>query len=74
MLADKHWAVLQNGNQLEFTLGRESYDDELTPTVYDNPELIRKLEVGNIEVNPKDSLGVRVGIINKGGNGPDPAL
>lgn len=35
MLADKHWAVLQNNNQLEFTLGRESYDDELTPTVYD---------------------------------------
>lgn len=67
MLADKHWAVLQNGNQLEFTLGRESYDDELTPTVYDNPELLRKLEVGNIEVNPKDSLGVRVGIINKEG-------
>ena len=28
MLADKHWAVLQNNNQLEFTIGRESYDDK----------------------------------------------
>lgn len=67
MLADKHWAVLQNNNQLEFTLGRESYDDELTPTVYDNPTLMELLNKHHIEVNPKDMLGVRVGIINKQG-------
>ncbi len=67
MLADKHWAVLQNNNQLEFTLGRESYDDELTPTVYDNPALLELLNQHQIEVNPKDMLGVRVGIINKEG-------
>ena len=67
MLADKHWAILQNNNQLEFTLGRESYDDELTPTVYDNPQLMELLNAHHIEVNPKDMLGVRVGIINKQG-------
>ena len=67
MLADKHWAILQNNNQLEFTLGRESYDDELTPTVYDNSALMEKLNAHHIEVNPKDMLGVRVGIINKQG-------
>lgn len=67
MLADKHWAVLQNNNQLEFTLGRESYDDELTATIYDNKELMKLIEKHGIEVNPKDMLGVRVGIINKEG-------
>lgn len=67
MLADKHWAVLQNNNQLEFTLSRESYDDEMTPTIYDNPELLHELEKRGIEVNAKDMLGVRVGIINKKG-------
>lgn len=67
MLADKHWAVLQNNNQLEFTLGRESYDDELTPTIYENKELLKMLEDKGIEVNPKDSLGARAGIINKEG-------
>lgn len=67
MLADKHWAVLQNNNQLEFTLGRESYDDELTPTIYNNQDLLKLIETNKIEVNPKDMLGVRVGIINKEG-------
>lgn len=67
MLADKHWAVLQNNNQLEFTLGRESYDDELTPTIYNNPDLMKLIDKHGIEVNPKDMLGVRVGIINKEG-------
>ena len=67
MLADKHWAELQNNNQLEFTIGRESYDDEMSPSVYDNPKLLKMLEERNIEVNAKDMLGARVGIINKQG-------
>lgn len=67
MLADKHWAVLQNNNQLEFTIGRESYDDELSPSIYDNPELLEMLESRGIEVNSKDTLGARVGIVNKQG-------
>ena len=67
MLADKHWAVLQNNNQLEFTIGRESYDDKMTPSIYDNPALLSKLEGCEIEVNAKDMLGARAGIINKEG-------
>ncbi len=66
MLADKHWALLQN-SPLEFTLSRENYDDELTPTIFDNPELVALLNEKNIAVNPKDMLGARVGIVNKKG-------
>ncbi len=65
-LADKHWAVLQD-TPLEFTLSRENYDDEMTPTVYDNPRLIEMLSEAGIEVTPKDTLGVRVGIVNAQG-------
>ena len=64
MLADKHWAVLQNHNQLEFTIGRESYDDQMTPSIYENKELLEMLENRGIEVNSKDMLGARAGIIN----------
>ncbi len=66
MLADKHWAALQN-SPLEFTLSRENYDDELTPTIFDNYELVALLNEKNIIVNPKDMLGARVGIVNKKG-------
>ena len=66
MLADKHWAVLQD-TPLEFTLSRENYDDEMTPTIFENSELVALLEKYNIEVTPKDMLGARVGIVNKKG-------
>ena len=66
MLADKHWAVLQD-TPLEFTLSRENYDDEMTPTIFDNPALAAELESAGISVTPKDMLGARVGIINKKG-------
>ena len=66
MLADKHWAVLQDC-PLEFTLSRENYDDEITPTIFDNKELNARLSAAGIEVNPKDTLGARAGIVNKEG-------
>lgn len=66
MLADKHWAVLQY-NRLEFTISRENYEDELTGTVFENPHLKRLIEEYGVEVNPKDTLGCRVGINNKDG-------
>lgn len=66
MLADKHWAVLQDC-PLEFTIGRENYDDEMTPTICENKELKDMLDSLGIEVNSKDMLGVRVGIVNKKG-------
>lgn len=66
MLADKHWAVLQD-NDLEFTIGRENYDDQLTQTIYNNTELMAKIQAAGIEINNKDMLGVRVGIVNHEG-------
>ena len=62
-IADKHWAIMQD-TPLEFTISRENYDDQMTPTIFDNSTLIQKLEEKNILPNPKDMLGVRVGIVN----------
>lgn len=66
MLADKHWAIMQD-TPLEFTVSRENYDDEITPTIYDNEELAELINIHKIEAVSKDMLGVRVGIINKEG-------
>ena len=65
-LADKKWATLQD-TPLEFTISRENYDDEMTGTVFENEKLKGLLEKHNIVVTPKDSLGGRVGIVNKKG-------
>lgn len=66
ILADKHWAQMQN-TPLEFTLSRENYDDKLTPTIFADKELCDRLEKLNIKPVPKDMLGIRVGIVNKQG-------
>lgn len=66
MLADKHWAILQN-NRLEFTVSRENYEDEMTPTVLDNKNLKDLIELHHIEVVAKDTLGCRVGLVNDKG-------
>ena len=64
--ADKKWAELQD-TPLELTLTRENYEDELTGTCIENEELKTLLKENNINPIPKDSLGLRVGIINKKG-------
>ena len=64
--ADKKWAELQD-TPLEFTISREQYADELTGTVVENEELIALLDKNGIEPISKDSLGIRVGIVNKEG-------
>lgn len=66
ILADKHWAQMQN-TPLEFTLSRENYDDKLTPTIFADKALCNRLEKLNIKPVPKDMLGIRVGIVNKQG-------
>lgn len=66
MLADKHWAQMQD-TPIEFTIARENYDDELTAKVFENAELDALLKLHDIEVNAKDGLGVRVGIVNQAG-------
>ena len=67
MLADKHWALMQD-TSLEFTISRENYDDEMTPTVLEHKELSSLINQHNIEVVAKDMLGARVGIVNKDGS------
>lgn len=64
--ADKKWAQLQD-TPLEFTISREQYADEMTGSVVENEELNKLLIENNIEPIPKDSLGIRVGIVNKAG-------
>ena len=66
MLADRHWALLQD-TPLEFTLSRENYDDSLTPSVYEDDELKEMLAADGIEAVAKDTLGARVGIVNRRG-------
>ena len=64
--ADKKWATLQD-TPLELTLTRENYEDELTGSFTENEELQKLLKDHNINPVSKDSLGLRVGIINKQG-------
>lgn len=64
--ADKKWAMLQD-TPLEFTITREAYEDEMTTTIMENEKLQKLLEDNKIEVLTKDSLGCRVGIVNKEG-------
>ncbi|MBP3340632.1 MAG: hypothetical protein J6L47_03140 [Alphaproteobacteria bacterium] len=64
--ADKKWATLQSG-PLEFTLGRECYDDAMTPTVLQNPKLKTMLDNRGIIPYAKDNLGTTVGIVDTAG-------
>lgn len=64
--ADKKWATLQSG-PLEFTLGRECYDDAMTPTVLQNPKLKSMLDARGITPYAKDNLGATVGIVDTAG-------
>ena len=64
--ADKKWATLQE-TPLEFTISREQYADMLTGSVIEDEELKKLLEKNNITAISKDSIGIRVGIVNKKG-------
>ncbi len=64
--ADKKWASLQD-IPLEFTITRESYEDKMTASIIENEELQKLLDKNNINAISKDSLGCRVGIVNKEG-------
>lgn len=65
--ADKKWAELQEDAVLEFTISREQYADMLTGTAIENEELKLLLDENKIEPLAKDSIGIRIGIINKEG-------
>jgi len=64
--ADRLWAKMQD-TPLEFTLTREGYEDKLSGTVLDDKQLKKQLKKYEIEALCKDSLGIRVGIIDKKG-------
>ena len=64
--ADKKWATLQD-TPLEFTISREQYADMLSGSVIEDEELKQLLEDKNITPMSKDSIGIRVGIVNKKG-------
>lgn len=66
ILADKHWAKMQD-TALEFTVSRENYDDQMTPTIFSNELLKNRLEKLHIAPVPKDKIGIRVGIVNAAG-------
>ncbi len=64
--ADKKWATLQD-TPLEFTITRENYNDQMTKTISSNEQLSNLLAKYGIKPIAKDSLGCRVGIVNKTG-------
>ena len=64
--ANKKWATLQN-TTLEFTLTRENYDEIMTVLLERNKTLLDLLKNNSIFPVAKDSLGMRVGIVNKEG-------
>ncbi len=64
--ADKKWASLQD-TPLEFTISREQYADLMTGFVMEDKELCELLEKNGISPLSKDSIGARVGIVNKKG-------
>ena len=65
--ADKAWAELDENCKFEFTITRECYQEQLTKTIFDNKDLVKKLNQSNVKVYAKDSLGARVGLVNKKG-------
>ena len=64
--ADKKWAELQD-TPLEYTITREQYADRMTGFVMENEKLMELLNKAEIVPQSKDSLGCRVGIVNKKG-------
>ena len=64
--ADIKWAELQD-TPLEMTITREGYLDQLTGSFTKNEELSQLLKKYNIKPVTKDSLGFRLGIVNKNG-------
>lgn len=64
--ADIAWAKLDR-SKFEFTITRECYDESLTKSIYEKEELLNKLKEKGIVAYTKDSLGARVGVVNKTG-------
>lgn len=63
--ADSLWVELNS--KIEYCVTRESYEDGLTSDIINNKPLYERLTQLGIVVTPKDSIGLRVGIVNAAG-------
>lgn len=63
--ADKLWVNNLEDSPLEFTIGRENYEDRMSSDVASVPRVKKVLEENGISAKAKDSIGVRVGIVNQ---------
>jgi hypothetical protein len=61
--SDSAWINLED-TPLEFTIGRESYYDRFSAEVAADPGVRNILDAYGIRTKSKDSIGVRVGIVN----------
>lgn len=62
--ADKAWINLED-SPLEFTIGRESYDDALSGDVANDPRVKAMLDMYGIKTKSKDTFAIRTGIVNQ---------
>ena len=62
--ADKTWIDLED-SPLEFTIGRESYDDHMSSDVASDPRVREMLNAYGIKSKKKDNFGARTGIVNR---------
>lgn len=63
--ADKLWISNLESSPLEFTIGRENYEDRMSADVAADKRVKKILDENGIKAKAKDSIGVRVGIVNK---------
>ncbi|TAL31860.1 MAG: hypothetical protein EPN97_10645 [Alphaproteobacteria bacterium] len=63
--ADKLWIGNLEDSPLEFTIGRENYEDRMSADAAADPRVKKVLEENGIKAKAKDAIGVRVGIVNK---------
>jgi hypothetical protein len=64
-MADKLWINNLEDSPLEFSIGRENYEDRMSADAASDPRVKKVLEENGIKAKAKDSYGVRVGIVNK---------
>jgi hypothetical protein len=62
--ADKTWIDKLEDSPLEFSIGRECYDDRLSSDTATDPRVKAMLDENGIKAKSKDTIGVRVGIVN----------
>ena len=62
--ADKSWIGDLEDSPLEFTIGRENYEDRMSADAASDPRVKKVLDENGIKAKAKDSISVRVGIVN----------